>query len=53
MFAGNPIAMSELLSGQLNPQSLLKIPLKYNQKQTNQPTKRFVDDIPAGNSALV
>lgn len=45
MFAGNPVALSELTSGQLNPQSLLKIPLKYAPKPTNHPTKKFVDDV--------
>lgn len=40
-FMGNPVAMSEMQSGQLNPQSLLQIPLKYVKKNTNDPKKMF------------
>jgi hypothetical protein len=40
-FAGNPIALKEIMSGQINPESLLKIPLKYAQTVINNPTKMF------------
>lgn len=41
MFQNNPVALSEMKSGQINPESLLKIPLKYAQKKTNDPQKKF------------
>jgi hypothetical protein len=41
-FASNPIAQSEI-SGSINPQSLLKIPLKYAKKRENDPQKKFTE----------
>jgi hypothetical protein len=41
MFMSNPVAKSEMASGQINPQSLLSIPLKYAKKQVNDPQQLF------------
>lgn len=41
MFQNNPIALGEMKSGQIDPTSLLKIPLKYAKKKINDPQKMF------------
>ena len=41
MFKGNSVALNEILSGKMDPSSLLKIPLKYAKKAANDPAKKF------------